>query len=64
MKKSKLEKENSVLKALLSELITNSERVSYKFGTDDNNIESDWSEWQDLRCSIQNARTKGNLNAK
>lgn len=62
MKKSKLQKENEILKSLLSDLVFNAERVSNKYGTDDDGNESDWSEWKYLRTSIQDAKTKGNLN--
>jgi len=61
MKKSKHEKDNLLLRDLLYKLSHAAERVSREYGTHDNGTPSDYTEWHDLRVSIQNARTKGNI---
>jgi len=55
-KKSKLEKENAIMRDLLYHLSFDAERVSDKYGVDDDDKPSDWKEWVNLRKSIQNAK--------
>ena len=60
-KRTKLEKENALLRDLLWHLTYNAERVSDKYGVDEEENPSDWQEWVDLRRSIQDAKTKGKI---
>lgn len=47
-------KEKSIKEILdtLDNLRIAAAQVSYKFGTDDNNIPSDWTEWVELRREL------------
>ena len=60
-KKTKEAKENETLRRLLLDLIWAAERVSNKYGTDDDGVPSDWKEWIAVRVACQEARTKGKL---
>lgn len=60
-KKSKLAKENAVLRELLSDLVMAAERVDFKYGSDEDGNPLDWNAWVALRRYIQNARTKGKI---
>ena len=50
MKKSKTVED---LKNFLMDLMLTAKRVSDKYGHNENDIPSDWTEWVDLRRSIQ-----------
>jgi hypothetical protein len=54
MKKQK-ERINDLVQAL-EDLVRDAERVSNKFGHDDNNVPSDWSEWKYLRNCLMKAK--------
>jgi hypothetical protein len=60
MKDKKLKKENDRLREVLSNLIDAADRVSNKFGMDDNDKPMDWTEWRDLRIAIIQARSARN----
>jgi len=45
-----------LLQKALDQLLYDAERVNNKFGHDENDIPSDWSEWVDLRRSIMEVR--------
>lgn len=47
-----------LLQHVLLTLIFNAERVSNKYGTDDNGNKSDYKEWIDLRNSIVKAKER------
>ena len=53
---NKLQRENAVLKDLLYHLSFDADRVSHKYGHDDNDVPSDWKEWVNLRKSIREAQ--------
>tara|TARA_R110000868_G_scaffold5762_1_gene33873 strand:- start:17 stop:583 length:567 start_codon:yes stop_codon:yes gene_type:complete len=40
----------------VNELVEAAERVSWKYGHDENGIPSDWTEWKDLRAALANAK--------
>ncbi len=58
MKESKDKKRIATLEDVLTDLISASERVSDKYGHDDDDIPSDWKEWEALRKAVRNAKSK------
>lgn len=61
MKDKKITKQNTLLRSLLFDIVMAAEKVSNKYGRDDQDKLSDWTEWVELRRTIQQAKTKGNL---
>ena len=58
MKKRKNQKTkiNSELKAILEKIVFDANRVDFKFGHDENGNPLDYTEWVDLRNSINKAK--------
>lgn len=56
MNKATKNKTTKDLLEVLERLAFDANRVSSKFGTDEENIPSDWQEWINLRRSLMQAR--------
>jgi hypothetical protein len=58
MKKNKFEIERDNIADVLDKLVLASDRVLRKYGSDDNGVVSDWTEWQELKVAINQAKSK------
>lgn len=60
-KRKKAEKDVQILRNLLWRLAAAADRVSCKYGRDENGKLSDWEEWVELRRCIREASSKGHI---